>query len=374
MSELDREFIRRLAGWETNGAPVSTLYLDVNGRRYPRRQDYERRAGELIDRVREQASGLDRSEQLSVGRDADRMSEFIRGLDRGATRGIVLFSCTGAGRWEEVLLPRPVPDQAVVATQPFVLPLEGIVEMFESFCTALVDREKARLFLARIGRIQEETDVADDVPGQHDQGGWSQARYERHIEDHVGRHFKHVEGLLLRLLKRKAFDHLILSGPEEVVAGFERGLHDYLGRRVVARLTLPVTASADEVLRRSLAVEEEIEAEREAKLLERLAAEAGSGRHGVTGLRGVVEALNDGRVDTLVVPAGVSGHGLRCEACGALALDGSSCRMCGGPLKPLPDLVEGAVEAALRQGSRVEMLTFAGRNGEVDELGALLRF
>src|SRR5213078_1258943 len=99
-----------------------------------------------------------------------------------------LFSSFGAGLWEDVLVPRPVKDRAAVAPHPYVMPLEALVETYESFCTVLVDREKARIFLARMGQIREERGVFDDVPGKHDQGGWSQARYQRHIEDHVGRH------------------------------------------------------------------------------------------------------------------------------------------------------------------------------------------
>src|SRR5439155_7595956 len=179
----------------------------------------------------------------SVTKDVERMMAFVDGLDRGPTRGVALFSCSGARLWEEVLVPRPLADRATLADHPHVLPLEALIETYETFWTALVDREKARIFLARMGRIREETGVFDDVPGRHDQGGWSQSRYQRHIEDHVGRHLRRVGEELFRYFKREGFDHLILAGPEEVVAEFERDLHDYLKRRIVARLTLPMTAS-----------------------------------------------------------------------------------------------------------------------------------
>ncbi len=62
-----------------------------------------------------------------------------------------MFSASGLGLWEEVLLPRPVEDRAVVGSSPYVLPLEAAYETYESFCTVLVDREKARIFLSRMG-------------------------------------------------------------------------------------------------------------------------------------------------------------------------------------------------------------------------------
>ncbi len=352
MAELDRAFLRKLANWGANGAPVSSLYLDVDGRRYPRKQDYLVRADEMAHLLRSEAAEMDRDRRGSVGKDADRMLNFVRALDRGSTRGIALFSSTDGGLWEEVTVPRPLRDRAIVADQPHLLPLEALVETYQSFCTVIVDRAKARIFLARMGRIREATDLFDDVPGQHEQGGWSQSRYQRHIEEHVGKHLKRVADVLRRFSKLKGFDHLILAGPEEILPQFEQGLHDYLKQRVVV-----------------------LEAERERRTLERLNAESAAGRQAVRGLGPALSALNDGRVETLIVPFGVSRRGLRCSSCGRLALEGDTCATCGGEVDGIPDVVESAVTSALRQSARVETLSVIEleQPGE-QHVGALLRY
>src|SRR6266700_2464397 len=358
MAELDHDLLRRLADWSSNGTPVSTVYLDVDGRRYPRKQDYLVRADELCHQLKSRAQNLERGPRISVEKDVARILEFARELERGPTRGVALFSCSDAGLWEQVLVPRPVKDRAAVDRHPYVMPLEALLETYESFCTVVVDREKARLFLARMGRIREETQLLDEVPGQHDQGGWSQSRFQRHIEEHMVQHLKHVAEVLLRYFEGKGFDHLILAGPQEVVAEFERHLHDYLKRRVVARTTLPMTATAAEVLERSMEAEEEMEERQERDTVERLLAEAAAGRNATTGLGAALDALNDDRVATLVVPFGLEAKGVRCTECERLAERGSRCRNCGGPLEPVPDVVETAVSAALRQGAKVEIVSF----------------
>jgi peptide chain release factor subunit 1 len=379
MTEIDQEFLRKLAGWSANGVPVSTLYLDVDGRRHPRRQDYVLRAEQLCHMLKQEAERQNRDAQGSVAKDTVQMLDFLRGLERGHTRGLAMFSSSRAGLWEQVLVPRPVRDRATVAPRPYVLPLEAVVETYEAFCTVLVDREKARIFLVRMGAIQERADVFDEVPGQHEQGGRSQARYSRHIEEMVARHLKHVADVMLRFFKRRGFDHLILAGPEEVLPEFERGLHDYLKRRIVARITLAMTASPQEVLERSLAAEDAVEAVRERKVAEHVAAEAAAGRHAVIGLPGVLGALNEGRVEILVAPIGLSGKGLECPRCGWLATEGgpASCGSCGGRMDPVEDVVDSAVAAALRQSSHVETLPLtagdAGTAGRL-QVGALLRY
>lgn len=372
---VDRAFLRRLADWRSDGDPVSTLYLDVDGRKYPRKQDYLLRAEHLCQQLKRQAEPDGRDPRCSVAKDTARMLEYLQGLERRTTRGLALFACSGAGLWEDVAMPRPMPDLAVVADHPYVLRLETLVDTYESFCTVIVDREKARVFFARMGHIEEERDILDDVPGQHDQGGWSQARYQRHIEELVSHHLTHVADVLLAYFKRRKFDHLILAGPEELVPEFERHLHDYLKRRVASRTTLSMAASVDEVLERSLGVEEAVEAQREQDVVERIRAGEAAGRLAVTGLERVLDALNEGRVETLVVPFGLSQPGSRCSRCERLVVNAKRCPTCRGPVEPVHDVVERAVAAALRQSSRVEALPFtAPAYGDGRQIGAFLRY
>ncbi len=375
MTELDQALVRRLAGWEPRGAPVTSVYLSVDGRRFPRKADYEVRLDELLRGVRARARALPRDAQRSVEADVRAVSSFVRDrFERGATRGVAAFSCHAAGLWEALALPRPVRNRAVVGPQPDLLPLEALLETYPSICTALVDSEKARIFLAALGRIEEESDVVDDVPGRHDQGGWAQMRYQRHVDDHRQRHLKHVADVLFRRFQRRAFDHLVLAGPDEVVADLERELHDYLVRRVRARIHLPVTATTEEVLTASLQLEEELEREREGRRVAELA-EAAAGRRGaVVGLEPTLEALAAGRAGELLVDLDLARPGATCRRCGRLALRGSACPACGGRMDRVPDVVEGAVALALRQGCRVETVVENGELSLLGGIGAFLRF
>src|SRR6266508_1903292 len=164
MPEIDREFLRKLAEWSSNGIPVSSLYVDVDGRRYPRRHDYMVRAKQLCHELKRQAEEerLDRQARNSVSLDAARMLDYLNTMDRGPTRGVALFSASKADLWEAVAVPRPLPDRASLESHPYVIPLEALVETHESFCTTLVDRAKARIFLARMGQMQERTDILDE--------------------------------------------------------------------------------------------------------------------------------------------------------------------------------------------------------------------
>ena len=112
-----------------------------------------------------------------------------------------------------------------------------------------------------------------------------------------------------------------------------------------------------------------MEAEKEARTLERLLADASAGRRAVLGLGATLQALNDGRVQTLVVPMDAQSAGRRCPSCGLLAAEGTTCPRCGGEMEPVADIVDAAVAAALRLRTRVEAVT-----GGSAVVGALLRY
>ncbi len=375
MIDLDHALLRKLAEWSPAGVPITSVYLTVDGRRFPRRSDYEVRLDELLRRVRAQAAALERKSARSVDGDISAISAFVREeFDRGDTRGLAMFSAHGAGLWEDVRVPRPVRDRAVVGPQVDLLPLEHLLETSPSVCVALVDYEKARLFTVELGRIEEVSDVFDEVPGRHDQGGWAQMRMQRHVDDHRQQHLKHVAAALLRLLEDWAFDHLVLAGSQDVVAHLEPLLHDYLRRRVRARISLPIVASPDDVLARAVELGERLERQQERERVEALALVAGSGGRGVAGLGGTLAALAEGRVGELLVSIDLSVPGSVCPVCGRLTEHGSSCAACGASLVPVPDVVEAAVVQALRQGCRVESVIDPEALGALGGIGALLRF
>lgn len=375
MTELDQTLVRRLAEWSPGDVPVTSLYLSVDGRRLPRKVDYELRLDEALRRARELGANLDKRASASVAGDCAAIISFVHErFERGSTRGLALFASSSNGLWEDVEIPRPVRNQVDVGPSANVLQLEAVLETYPTTCTTLVDHQHARLFLAHIGRIEEISEVSDDVPNRHDQGGLAQMRLQRHVDDHRQKHLKHVAEELFRLQERRHFDHLVLAGATDVVAELERELHDYVGKRVRARIVLPMTASAQEVLDRSLVLDEELEAHREREEAERLLEAVAARRGAVGGLDGVLDAVWEARAGELLVDHELRHSGSICGTCGRLASTNGACSACRGRTEAVPDVVETGVAVALRQGCRIETITQDGLLAEVGGIGAFLRF
>jgi peptide chain release factor subunit 1 len=115
---------------------------------------------------------------------------------------------------------------------------------------------------------------------------------------------------------------------------------------------------------------EELERDRERSALERL------GERGVTGVRDVLPALHERRVECLLLDEQFGGvPGVQCLECGWLGLEGETCPADGSELVQLDDLTEAMIELSVQQSA--ELLPVRHERRVLEEHGgaaALLRF
>ena len=183
----------------------------------------------------------------------------------------------------------------------------------------LANRRLARLFAGDGDELEETDRIEDDVHRRHDQGGWSQANYQRSIDKEVEDHLAHTAEVAFEIYKRRGFDRLLVGAPDELVAELETKLHPYLRQRLAGRISCDVEHSSLDAVRRCAGERvEEHARHREREQLDRLAHAVGSGDRGAAGLAGVLAAVNEARVEVLLVARGMSAAGVCDPATGQL--------------------------------------------------------
>jgi peptide subunit release factor 1 (eRF1) len=376
---ISEDRIRVLAG-HRGSCVVTSCYLDVDGRRHPRHADYETHLEHLLREAREKATGFGPEAVRSVAADVDRIRTWVRGgFDRSHVRGLAFFACSADGFYEVVESPLPVSNDIVVNHTPHVRPLEAILQAYERFAVLLIDRQRARLFRFELGELTEHTEVFDAMPRGGDQAGHPAqgsrgSHVQRHTDEITHRHLKHAAEVTFTELQRRPVDHVILGGPNEIVAELEGQLHTWVRDRVVDRLVIATTAGPEEVRQAALAVEAAQARRSEAALVERLRNAIGIGRGGVAGLEATLAALVERRVDVLLVSDSYATEGWRCPSCRYLGPRGRKCPVCKNTMDLVEDVVEEAVEEALANKCRVQIVR---ENADLDVLGrigAVLRF
>jgi peptide subunit release factor 1 (eRF1) len=271
-----------------------------------------------------------------------------------------------------------LPSRAVIDDSPFIEPLAGLIGRGTWF-VVLVNRQTGRMFVGGRERLDELDVIVDEVHGQHRQGGLSQARYQRSVDEDVQDHLRHVAEAAFVHFKRAPFDHVLLGGPTETLADFEPKLHAYLQERVAGRIDVDVeNTSADDVLAAAAGKIAEFELGREREALDRLREGVSKGARAVAGLEDVLEALNERRVQCVLLPEGFQAPGCTCPQCGWVGpLDGGSCPADGTKVECRDSVVESAVELALVQNAEVLVVRDEDHVRELQsfgDIGALLRF
>lgn len=371
MAALSQDVIRTLASFKGGDDPVVSVYLDVDGRRFVRPRDYELHLEALLRRAAEQANGHAPVEDLR------RIEAHVKaGLDRHRTRGVALFSCAPGGLWSVVELPVAVRNQVVVNATPHIRQLEGVLDNNERFGVLLADRQRARMFVFELGEVVDKSELFDVLPRhEDDRGDWDKDHVRDHAAEAAHQHLKRAADVAFSVFQEQDYDHLIVGAPDDIANELERLLHSYLKDRLAARINVPVNATVPAIREAALEVESRVEREKEARLVAKLRDAVGSGNGGVAGLAPVLAALVERRVDTLLVSDGYEAPGWRCHSCGHVAVRGPACPVCpSSTMAMVDDVVEEAVEEALGQSCKVEVVVGDADLDVLGCIGALLRF
>lgn len=371
MAVLTEAAVRELAGIRGDSAPITSCYLDVDGRRLVRHQDVEQELEIMLRDARQRANG-----HRSVHDDLRKIEAYVRGgIDRSQTRGLAIFACAASDLWEVIELPVPVRSQVVINHSPALGQLESVVQEHEPVGVLLADRQRARLFVFELGQLVERTELIDELPRDYDARGMRErGTPEHHVEELAHQHLRNAARAAFELWQARGFQHLAIGAPDAIASELEAALHPYLRERLCGRVHLAVGASHAEVREAAEALEAAVEREREAALVGRLKEAAATGRRGVVGLGPTLAALDEHRVERLVVSKGFAQEGWRCPATGALAIKGPTNPATGGPMERAPDVVEDAIEEALSQGLAVSICVGNADLDVLGRIGALLRY
>ena len=374
VSAPDRDQLRQLAELRLDRPVILSLYLNLDPSEFatpPARKTSVRSLVDEAERRLRERNGLSHEDKTALQTSLERATDFLeKSLPSDGAHGLAVFASEPNGLFEALKLPRAVPNRVAIGHSPLVGPLARLARR-ERWCLALVNRRDARVFRGSPDGLREVQQIHDDVSGQHDQGGWSQARYQRGIEKEKDDHLKVTCDALLRNFRRQPFERLIVGGPREVVADFEQKLHHYLRERLAGRIEVDVEHSgADGVLEAAWPLIEKLEHHREREVLEKL------GERGACGLDDVLPPLNERRVELLILDEQFGGvTGVQCLECGWLGLEGERCPADGSELTELEDLTEAMIELSVQQSA--DLLAVRRERDALEAHGgaaALLRF
>ena len=371
--------LRTLAGLSAELGRIVSLYLNLDPRVAPTAGDAQTRLNSLLDEAAKSdganASDLTHDERQALRSDLERVRRYFeQEFSREGAHGLAVFCDSLDDIWHTLPLAEAVPDEIHVGRSVYLAPLVPLVGRGDGAVVVVVGREKGRFYSLRAGRLEELTDLVDEQPGRHGQGGWSQARFQRHIDELAAEHLRAVADELDKLVRRRRADQVIVIASEDMWAEFSEHLSQPVRNALAGVTHAEAHAGSAELLELAVPVLEQSRAEKEKELVERWREEAGRNGRAASGWEETLEAASDGRVDLLLFREGATREAWRCPACGRLSATQASCPLDGTPMEKGDNGLDLAVHQTLALGGTAWAIRHANDLDPVAGMGALLRF
>jgi peptide chain release factor subunit 1 len=324
---------------------------------------------------------LSRGGKEGVRGDLQRIEDFLRSPENlPSTQAVAIFASRALNLFESVPLPWVYRSRLVVDRTPLTRELASIDDEFGRLLTVVYDRTSARLFEVTAFECKEILGVpAVYTRGKRYKGekqgmfGPSEHDYHTRIREEKHRHFAHIAQQLFALNQREPYLGIVLAGTGTDAGVLAPFLHAYLAERVMGVVKLnPKGVTAAAVREATLQVRSEWERQSERALMDELTEALGNG-WAVNGMAPTLRALAKGQVRTLLVGADTALSGFRCKDSGRLALTERDCKDEGGA-EPVLDVVDDAIEEALRQRVNVNVIYEEDTEGRIEGIAGLLRF
>jgi peptide chain release factor subunit 1 len=350
----------RLAAFDAGPFPVVSLYLDLRPNAQGRDSFEPFLRKELDERIDTWgAAGPDRD---SLDRDAATIRAYLADVD-AALNGLALFTCSGAHLFEAMPLAAPVDTHLLyIADEPHLYPLARLLDQFPRYAAVVADTHSARIFVFAANTLEKTARVESPKTKRHKMGGWSQARFQRHVENFHVQHAKEVVDVLGRVVRDDGIDTIVVAGDEVIVPLLREQMPKDVADRVVDVVRLDIRASDREVLETTIAAlrEQDAESDRE-RVDELIDAYRGNGL-ACAGVDATRRAFEIGQVDELFVPADPAA--IRTKAGPAEPGGRSSAERTGDEL----------VMLARQTSARVRVIEDAALLEPIGGVGAFLRF
>jgi peptide chain release factor subunit 1 len=346
--------IDRLAEFPAGDHPFVSVYLDARPDQTGREKFHVFLRTEL--KARAETYPEHSAERASLDADAARIMTWVEREARPRANGLAVFACFPADFFEAVQLEVPIEQSEVfVGDGPHLYPLAAVADRYRRHAAVVLDTHTARIFVLALGEVTAETAIESAAMAKTDAGGWSQARYQRHVQEFQRHHAREVADALARLVREEGVERIVVAANDVARPLLRAELAKDVAPRVVEVDQLDVHSPRDQILERALDATRAQDARDDAERVTRLFDAYRAGGLGVVGVDATLRALGHGQVHELLIAADPSALRARDGQRGA-------------------ELADELVARARQTDARVTFVEDPALLAEAGGVGGLLRF
>jgi peptide chain release factor subunit 1 len=295
------KFLESLVDFEPTGFPFLSIYLNTEPNETGKK-DFD---VFLRKQFSEHGSVLEAnsSEKESFDADEKRINEFLEGIEP-STRGVAILASSGSnGIFKRYEFEVPFDENSFRNEgRPFLSPLLKLFSKNPPFVVVAADTNHANIYLFRRGKTVDNTEIENTKTNRSEVGGWSQMRYQRHIDNFHQQHAKEVIDELAKLVRDESIERIIFSGDQEtIIPMLKAELPKEFEGKLVTSLSVNVDAPEHEIHEKAKEALDEFEAKLDKEKIDAVMEQNYDDGLGVAGLEKTLAALMNGQVQELYI-------------------------------------------------------------------------
>jgi peptide subunit release factor 1 (eRF1) len=326
-------------------------------------------------------------ERGSVDRDLERITRYLATEVQPSANGIAIFACSGADLFEAVQMGAPFDRHWLsIGDRPHLYPLARLESQWPRYAAVLADTHSSRILVFAGRELVAEQGVEGVKTRRTAEGGMSQMRFQRHVENFHLRHVKDLVDALDRIVRQEGVTQIVVSADDVVTSLLREQMPKQLHEKIVEHMRLDARAPLADVVRASLEAMKRVNERTDREKVESAIAEYRAGGLGVVGPDDTLDALVKGQVDELLlsaslrelkhlpgtpaVRAGVIGTNGRAESASAAAVAGEAAAAGSESLR----IADALVTRAKQTGAAITFIEDPSLLADWGGVAALLRF
>jgi peptide chain release factor subunit 1 len=291
----------KLARFQAGPFPVVSLYLNMQPDQHGRDHFEPYLRKELADRLRTYRPDGPERERLEA--DAEKIRAYVSGVEASAN-GLALFACSAADLFEPIVLAAPIDEHRLyISDEPHLYPLARLLDAHPRYAVVLADSARSRILVVAANQVERGSEFQGTKTKRHKMGGWSQARYQRHVDNYRAQNAKEVADMLTTLARQEKLSAIVLSANDVVQPLLREHLSRDILDLVVDTANMDPHAPEAEVLDRAADVLREKDAESDRERVDALFQAYRSNGLATVGVDTTMRALTMGQVDELLIAA-----------------------------------------------------------------------
>lgn len=370
---FSQEHMQELVTYEGNGNGVVSVYLDTDNTR------------QSVEAIKLTARGLLKEVQPQHEKEAQTIERYLDLSYDWSKPGLALFCARGGDFFRAYQSPVAFRNRVRLSARPYVKPLTHLLDHYAHFGVIVVDRVSGKFYEYHLGELQSSESFTGEIVRRIKDGGGSSAVGRRGGGDSGPGGGKHEDEVALRNMRdcaaaanqffaERPIRRLFLGGTSENVAQFRDMLPKQLQSCLAGAFPMDIDAGEPEVRQRALNLLREVNAEREAKLVDKLMTLNAQGATAVVGLDRTLQAISDKRVETLVISDGFRAPGYAHDSSGFLVANLALSPLAESELVEVADVIEAAVAQTVALGGHVEVIADNPYLEDAGRIGAILRY